>query len=52
MFQGERQVRGSGIYAFASLLNHDCLPNVARFDAFDALAPTAGVPGSTEISFR
>lgn len=28
--QGERRVRGGGIYPTAALLNHECLPNVAR----------------------
>lgn len=28
--QGERRVRGGGIYPTASLLNHECLPNVVR----------------------
>ena len=27
---GERSLRGSGIYAQAAMLNHECLPNVAR----------------------
>lgn len=34
--QGERRIRGTGIYPAASLLNHECLPNVARVDNFDA----------------
>ena len=34
--QGERLIRGSGLYHTASFLNHDCMPNVARFDNFDA----------------
>jgi SET domain len=34
--QGERRIRGSGIYAQASLVNHECLPNVGRVDDFDA----------------
>ncbi|KAL4419948.1 hypothetical protein ABPG75_007046 [Micractinium tetrahymenae] len=32
---GERRIRGTGIYSLPSLLNHECLPNVARFDCFD-----------------
>lgn len=32
---GERNIRGSGLYATAAQLNHDCMPNVARFDFFD-----------------
>lgn len=27
---GRRRVRGGALYATAALLNHDCLPNVAR----------------------
>ena len=38
---GERRLRGTGLYPAAALLNHECLPNVARFDAFDA-PPGAG----------
>ena len=49
--QGERQIRGSGIYSFASLLNHDCMPNLARFDEFDS-QPSQGKCGRVEISFR
>ena len=49
--QGERRVRGAGLYPHASLLNHDCLPNVVRFDRFDA--PAAGPPGSNAaMEFR
>jgi len=33
--QGERRIRGSGVYPMSSLLNHDCMPNVARYDYFD-----------------
>lgn len=36
---GERHLRGSAIYAQAALINHECLPNVARYDSFDAPAP-------------
>ncbi|GLC36920.1 hypothetical protein PLESTM_000518500 [Pleodorina starrii] len=46
---GERRLRGSALYAQASLINHECLPNVARFDFFDALRPDAG---STHVTFR
>jgi len=31
-----RRLRGAAIYPVCSLLNHECLPNVARFDALDA----------------
>lgn len=34
---GERRLRGGGIYPGCSLINHECIPNVVRFDAFDAL---------------
>ena len=27
---GERRLRGAGIYVGAAMLNHDCLPNLAR----------------------
>ena len=27
---GERRLRGAGIYPRAAMLNHDCLPNLAR----------------------
>ena len=33
--EGERRTRGSGLYHQASLINHECNPNLARFDAFD-----------------
>ncbi|GLI62126.1 hypothetical protein VaNZ11_004662 [Volvox africanus] len=44
---GERRLRGSALYAQASLVNHECLPNVARFDFFDS-----GRPNSTHVTFR
>ena len=28
--EGERNLRGAGIYARAAMFNHECLPNVAR----------------------
>ncbi|KAL6760832.1 hypothetical protein V8C86DRAFT_2546141 [Haematococcus lacustris] len=31
-----RPLRGSALYGLASLINHECNPNVARFDNFDA----------------
>jgi SET and MYND domain-containing protein len=37
-----RRVRGGGLYPAAALLNHDCLPNAARFDHFDAAAAHGG----------
>ena len=49
--QGERRLRGSGIFSFASLINHDCLPNLARFDDFSSRPPD-GQPGKVELTFR
>ena len=49
--QGERRLRGSGFFPMASLLNHDCLPNTARFDDFDK-ETSQGQPGETIISVR
>ena len=43
--RGERRLRGTGLYPAAALLNHECLPNVARFDAFDT-QPGAGAAGA------
>lgn len=42
---GERRLRGSALYSQASLINHECAPNVARYDAFDSPAAGPG-PGS------
>ena len=30
---GERRLRGAGIYPRAAMLNHDCMPNLARCEA-------------------
>ncbi|KAG2429022.1 hypothetical protein HXX76_011264 [Chlamydomonas incerta] len=35
----ERMLRGSAIYSQAALINHECLPNVARYDYFDCPPP-------------
>ena len=43
-------MRGSGIYGGASLLNHECLPNTARCDSFDART-LSGRPGDTSLRF-
>lgn len=45
--QPRDQIRGSVLCLQASMINHDCLPNTARFDHFDA-------PGdrNTCLSFR
>ena len=45
--QGERRIRGTAIYPQASLLNHECLPNVARFDDFDS--PQLHAPHNTVV---
>mmetsp|Transcript_2950 Transcript_2950/g.8310 ORF Transcript_2950/g.8310 Transcript_2950/m.8310 type:complete len:377 (+) Transcript_2950:228-1358(+) len=44
---GERRIRGCGVYVHSSLVNHECLPNVARYDSFDS--PGAG---NTVITIR
>lgn len=36
---GARRLRGGGIYPRCSLINHECIPNAARFDDFDGAAP-------------
>ena len=46
-WQGERRIRGTAIYPQASLLNHECLPNVARFDDFDS--PQLRAPHNTAV---
>ncbi|KXZ51077.1 hypothetical protein GPECTOR_14g61 [Gonium pectorale] len=46
---GERRLRGSAVYAQASLINHECLPNVARFDAFDG-GPSSSAGSSAQPS--
>ncbi|XP_057723666.1 histone-lysine N-methyltransferase ASHR2-like [Arachis stenosperma] len=33
---GERSIRIYGIYPYASFFNHDCLPNICRFDYVDS----------------
>ena len=40
---GDETLRGSVLLATGSRLNHECLPNVARLDAFDDGAPGAGL---------
>lgn len=35
---GERQMRGSAIYPGLAMANHECLPNMVRFDDFDTPA--------------
>ena len=45
--QGERRIRGTAIYPQASFLNHECLPNVARFDHFDS--PHTAAPQNTAV---
>lgn len=50
----DRRLRGSGLYASASRVNHECLPNAARFDAFDAPieSPTAAPGSNTALHLR
>lgn len=49
-------VRGYGIYVYASCFNHDCLPNVCRFDYLDRDSNDSndsyGQNSNTEISIR
>lgn len=49
---GERRLRGAGLYSTASRINHECLPNVARFDAFDSPVSTTAPGTNTAICFR
>ncbi|KAI7843000.1 hypothetical protein COHA_003333 [Chlorella ohadii] len=50
---GERRIRGTGLYSQASLINHECLPSVARFDRFDAPPAPGAPPGAnTAVEFR
>ncbi|PRW33731.1 Histone-lysine N-methyltransferase ASHR2 [Chlorella sorokiniana] len=50
---GERRIRGTGLYSQASLINHECLPSVARFDRFDAPPAPGAPPGvNTAVEFR
>ena len=42
----DRKLRGSGLYPSASRVNHECLPNAARFDAFDAFPNDGGIAAS------
>lgn len=46
-----RILRGSGVYALASMINHECIPNVARFDPGFPNAATPGVHAA-RLSFR
>ncbi|BDA45650.1 probable histone-lysine N-methyltransferase SMYD1 [Coccomyxa sp. Obi] len=48
--EGERRIRGTAIYPNASLINHECLPNVARMDNFDA--PEVPAPNNTAVHFK
>uniref|UniRef100_A0A7N0TDK5 SET domain-containing protein n=1 Tax=Kalanchoe fedtschenkoi TaxID=63787 RepID=A0A7N0TDK5_KALFE len=47
-FGGERSVRAYGLYPKASFFNHDCLPNVCRFDYVDGGCGA----GNTDILIR
>ena len=45
-----RILRGSGVYALASMINHECNPNVCRFDpGFPAASPSVH---PARLSFR
>lgn len=52
--EADRRLRGSGLYPLASRVNHECLPNAARFDDFDGTGLSSStVPGSnTALSLR
>lgn len=52
--EGGRVLRGSGVYVHASLINHECNPNVARYDYFDAPkhTPSLPAPSTTHVVFR
>ena len=57
LLQGERRIRGTGLYSAAAMFNHECLPSVARFDRFNASAAgpgsSAAAPGTnTAVEFR
>lgn len=51
-----RRLLGGALYAQASLVNHECLPNVARFDDFvplvGASSPSAGPALATAVQGR
>eukprot|EP00798_Chlamydomonas_sp_ICE-L_P018503 gene18503-25002_t len=53
---GERQIRGGALYSQSSLINHECIPNVARFDHFGGPSGSAGHSGNSAsevgVSFR
>lgn len=45
--EADRRLRGSGLYPLASRVNHECLPNAARFDDFDGSGLSSSIaPGS------
>ncbi|KAL4525951.1 hypothetical protein Ndes2437B_g07227 [Nannochloris sp. 'desiccata'] len=52
--EADRRLRGSGLYPLASRVNHECLPNAARFDDFDRTELSSSTaPGSnTALSLR
>jgi phage FluMu protein Com len=39
--EADRRLRGSGLYPIAARVNHECLPNAARFDDFDGLSSSS-----------
>ena len=40
--EGQRHVRGYGLYMEASRINHSCMPTACRFDSIDGCAPPPG----------
>ncbi len=47
VLQDRNQIRGTVMCLQASMMNHDCLPNTARFDCFDAASEN-----NMRLSFR
>ena len=50
--ESDRRLRGSGLYPFASRVNHECLPNAARFDDFDAVLDGTAPRSNAVLSLR
>jgi SET and MYND domain-containing protein len=44
-----RRLLGGALYAHASLVNHECLPNVARFDDFVPTLASSAAAGSSPL---
>ena len=49
---GARRVRGGALYPRCALVNHECLPNAARFDAFDWVPSNWPTTDSTAVVLR